>query len=170
MSVRHFLFLIHTSHLITILCKLKHISTLPHLNFTTPSNSAMSCPILSKWRNSPLGTHSENYLQLVDFTPELETRLWARLPDTPGKDFQIKLGEQLYYCVGSALAVKGDWDKMTFLQLEHEARVLGLLGPNQEHCYTPWRLKIMLACEEKEHEIWVDSEAKGSRQHVKAAC
>jgi hypothetical protein len=41
---------------------------------------------------------------------------------------------------------------MTFLQLEHKACVLGLLGPFEKHQHTEWKLRIMLACEARDIE------------------
>ncbi|OAL00633.1 hypothetical protein IQ06DRAFT_369984 [Phaeosphaeriaceae sp. SRC1lsM3a] len=131
----------------------------------------MSCPILTKWRESPLGTHSKTYFQLVNFTPELEASLTAKLHNTPAEAFESQLGEHIYYLVGSALAAKGNWNRMTFLQLEHEARVLGLLGTNETHAYTEWEFRLMLACEEKQHEVWVgDNQEPVVDQRSAVAC
>ncbi|KAH7400903.1 hypothetical protein DE146DRAFT_788400 [Phaeosphaeria sp. MPI-PUGE-AT-0046c] len=129
----------------------------------------MSCPILTKWRELPLGIHSKIYLQLVDFTPELEASLTAKLKDN--ESLQSQLGEHIYYLVGSALASKGDWNRMTFLQLEHEARVLGLLGTLEAHAYTDFDFRLMLACEAKGHETWVgDHEDVVVKQRTTMAC
>lgn len=69
-------------------------------------------------------------------------------PDT----VQQKLADLLYYHIGSELAAKGDWDTMTFLQLQHEARVQGLLGRNEYHQYTAFRLKLLLIREARKLE------------------
>lgn len=131
----------------------------------------MSCPILIKWRKSPLGTHYKSFFQLVDFTPELEAGLRTKLHDTPAEAFESQLGEHIYNLVGSALAANGDWNCMTSLQLEHEARVLGLLGPHESHTYTDWDFRLMLACEAKKHEVWVgDNEGSAANQGITAAC
>lgn len=58
-----------------------------------------------------------------------------------------EVGERFYFLVGSALAAQKDWNKMTLLQLEHEARVQGFLGPFEEHNYSAIKLRIKLACE-----------------------
>jgi hypothetical protein len=60
--------------------------------------------------------------------------------------------ERLYFSIGIALAARKEWNSMTFRQLEHEARVQGLLGPFERHDLTEWRLRLMLACEARRTE------------------
>ena len=63
-----------------------------------------------------------------------------------------ELGEKFYFAVGSAMSANGEWNSMTSRQLEHEARVLGLLGPFEQHSHSAFRLRLMLACEAKRNE------------------
>jgi hypothetical protein len=60
---------------------------------------------------------------------------------------QSQHGERLYFSIGSVLAVRKEWNSMTFRQLEHESRVQGLLGPFEKHDLDEWRLRLKLACE-----------------------
>jgi hypothetical protein len=63
-----------------------------------------------------------------------------------------ELGEKFYFAVGSTLSSNGEWNSMTHKQLEHEARVLGLLGPFEKHSHSAFKLRLMLACEAKRNE------------------
>lgn len=63
-----------------------------------------------------------------------------------------ELGEKFYFAVGSALSANGEWNSMTFKQLEHEARVLGLLDPFEKYSHSAFKLRLMLACEAKRNE------------------
>jgi hypothetical protein len=112
----------------------------------------MDCPILAKWRKSPIGSHSIEYFELVKFTPELKISLTKALWEEHPEDFRSQLGERLYFLVGTALAAMREWNSMTFLQLEHEARVQGFLGPKEEHDLSAWRLRLMLECEARQVE------------------
>jgi hypothetical protein len=80
-----------------------------------------------------------------------------------GGDCWDRLGELLYYRIGSELASRRDWNSMTFLQLEHEARVQGLLGPKEQHRLTQWRLRLMLEIEARQVEA---KERKGLPNNV----
>jgi hypothetical protein len=120
----------------------------------------MDCPILAKWRNSPVGFHSFQYLKLVKITPELQTSFSRALQGEKPEDFQSLIGERVYFLVGSALAAMRDWNRMTFLQLEHEARVQGFLGPNEKHNHSEWRLRVMLEMEARQ----VEEEEKKKRK------
>jgi hypothetical protein len=55
-----------------------------------------------------------------------------------------------------------EWNTMTFPQLKQEARVLGLLGPFEEHQHTEWKLRIMLACEARAIENEQAAASKGA--------
>ena len=65
---------------------------------------------------------------------------------------QQHLANLLYYHIGSGLAAKREWNTMTFLQLEHEARVQGFLGANERHHLSAWQLRLLLECEARKNE------------------
>lgn len=86
----------------------------------------MSCSLLNTY-------YSFSWEKLIEkmsskFEPEALERHVAHHTEQYPRNFQRKLAELLYYQEGSDLAAREDWGKMTSLQLEHEARVKGLLG------------------------------------------
>jgi hypothetical protein len=113
----------------------------------------MTCPRLERFRQQrPLPAHFKDELDLVYSIPGLRKTLHDILfavHNAPynTRQHQHQMGEALYFLVGSALAARQEWNKMTFLQLEHEARVQGLLGPFERHQHTAWKLRLKLACE-----------------------
>jgi len=60
---------------------------------------------------------------------------------------EAKLAEKIYYHSGSVKASCRQWNKMTSLRLQHEARIQGILGPNEPNRYSDWKLRLELACE-----------------------
>ncbi|KAH8706906.1 hypothetical protein GQ44DRAFT_716133 [Phaeosphaeriaceae sp. PMI808] len=105
----------------------------------------MSCPLLEQFRSAPF-TRTTNILAIEMDLKSLQI-IMNNVLDTHPNNVQQQLGETLYFRVGCKLAEQQEWNAMTFLQLEYEARVLGLLGPNEEHTYSEWDLRLKLATE-----------------------
>jgi hypothetical protein len=112
-----------------------------------PYKATMTCLILTKWRQLPPGTHSHNYCALIAYGDSSLLNLAFDTDFITQNGEWSELGERLYFLVGGALAAQKEWNRMTFLQLEHEARVQGLLGPFEEHNFSAVKLRIKLACE-----------------------
>jgi hypothetical protein len=55
-----------------------------------------------------------------------------------------EIGKRLYFLAGRQLASRRDFNSMTFLQLEQEARVQGLLSPSEPNYFGAWRLRLKL--------------------------
>jgi hypothetical protein len=54
---------------------------------------------------------------------------------------------------GSELASRWDFNSMTFLQLEREARVQGLLGPTQTNHLSEWKLRLKLKIKARQKRV-----------------
>jgi hypothetical protein len=113
----------------------------------------MTCPILARYRKERnVCARFKKYIDLIDTTKEIDM---ARLFNASDHRNQrrnrrlrkARMGEAVYFLIGSVLAAHQQWNKMTFLQLDHEARVQGLLGPFQKHSFTAWQLRLKLKCE-----------------------
>ncbi|KAH3917743.1 hypothetical protein HBI56_111650 [Parastagonospora nodorum] len=102
----------------------------------------MACTLLAKF--------NEQFPSLFSMvsTEELQRQCTANEGILGGSE----LGEKFYFAIGSALSANGEWNSMTYKQLEHEARVLGLLGPFENHSHSAFKLRLMLACEAKRNE------------------
>jgi hypothetical protein len=112
----------------------------------------MTCPILARYRKERnLYRRFKKYIDLIDVNQANMAGLFYAADHRNQRRNQrlrkIRLGETAYFLVGSALAARQEWNKMTFLQLEHEARVQGLLAPSQKHSMTAWDLRLKLKCE-----------------------
>ncbi|KAF1920789.1 hypothetical protein BDU57DRAFT_25177 [Ampelomyces quisqualis] len=107
----------------------------------------MACPILTKWRQLLPGTHSHKYCALIAYGDQVQLNSAFDTDFNTPKGEWSELGERLYFLVGSALAAQKEWNRMTFLQLEHEARVQGLLGPFEQHQLSAAKLRLKLACD-----------------------
>jgi hypothetical protein len=112
----------------------------------------MTCPILARYRKERnLYRRFKKYIDLIDINEANMALLFHAGDHRNQRRSQrlrkLRLGETAYFLVGSALAARQEWNKMTFLQLEHEARVQGLLGPFQKHSLTAWDLRLKLKCE-----------------------
>lgn len=105
----------------------------------------MACSVLNHLRNTPFDTiHS---ILAISLGEDNLQDILSEILDSHPHAVQERLGKVLYYCIGSTLAAHRDWNTMTFLQLEHEARVQGLLGPHENHEHTAWRLRLLLELE-----------------------
>ncbi|KAF2818987.1 hypothetical protein CC86DRAFT_432411 [Ophiobolus disseminans] len=105
----------------------------------------MACQTFSILRTASIETLLA-VLSLNFSEVDLQAHINTIMDDHPNT-IQQELAELLYYHIGSELAAKQDWDTMTFLQLEREARVQGILVPTESHQYTAFRLKLLLKFE-----------------------
>jgi hypothetical protein len=123
------------------------------------------CPILTKWRNTSIGILSREYIALANITPEEINSLFPAIDNREDpKEYQSAIGEKVYFLIGRALAAQRQWNRMTFLQLEYEARVQGFLGPYEEHELSEWRLRLMLEIEARQ----LDEEKKKAEENQAA--
>ena len=83
---------------------------------------------------------------VAKFTMEELQRLYATCK---ANYHASEIGVKFYFAVGSALAAIGEWNSMSFKQLEYEARVQGFLGPHEENLFSEWTLRLKLALEAK---------------------
>lgn len=99
---------------------------------------------------SILTKFSEQFPNLIKMISEQDMqRLYTAYITTHPNEHASQFGERLYFSIGSALAAQGEWNSMTFRQLEHEARVQGFLGPYEKNQLTEWKLRLKLACESR---------------------
>jgi hypothetical protein len=124
-----------------------------HKSTTAPMDTIHTgktdCPALARYHAEAISTylyasHNHHFV-----SPDTLQRLLNDILDKHPDAVQEKLGEHFYFALGGALARLGEWNKMTFLQLEHEARVQGLLGSSEEHDMTRWHLMVRLMAEKK---------------------
>ena len=118
---------------------------------TIPTNM-MDCPALACYRAETISTYLHACRKYNLVSPDTFQRLLNNILDKHPDAVEEKVGEYFYFALGSALASLGEWNRITFLQLEHEARVQGLLGPSEEHDMTRLQLMLRLMAEKKRHE------------------
>jgi hypothetical protein len=110
----------------------------------------MSCPLLAKYLKNPSAVAEKQGLvrkRTID-------SVIAAAESIQNKDeCRHKIGRQLYFMAGSELASRRDFNSMTFLQLEQEARVQGLLSPSEPNYFGAWRLRLKLEIKTRQKRV-----------------
>jgi hypothetical protein len=101
----------------------------------------MACPLITKF--------SEQFPNLMGMISQEKMQHIRRTCAASPSETASEHAERLYFAIGSALAACKEWNSMTFRQLEHEARVQGLLGCFEKHDLSECKLRLKLACEAK---------------------
>lgn len=119
-----------------------HLTTFEQARFQNKQILAvkMSCPLLNDLTQLPFNNLLEA-LRLAFPEGDLDFHL-SNILENHSDDVQVQLGQLLYYQLGTQLASQHEWNQMTFLQLEHEAQIQGLIGAN--HGQSEWQLRLML--------------------------
>jgi hypothetical protein len=105
------------------------------------TSNIMACSLITKF--------SGQFPNLMDMISQEEMQHIRRTCAASPSETASEHSERLYFAIGSALAARKEWIRMTFRQLEHEARVQGLLGRFEKHDLSEWKLRLKLACEAK---------------------
>jgi hypothetical protein len=106
----------------------------------------MSCPKLAQYQACSFEALRSFYLAFAggmeQFRDDVNTIL-----ETHPNFLQEKLGEACYYHLGYYHARCRQWNEMTLIQLEHVARIEGLLGPYEPNRFSEWQLRLRLGSE-----------------------
>jgi hypothetical protein len=115
----------------------------------------MACPVLASYCANPFVIAAELQRQGVISKNAINFIITAVQGIRNYTTRREQIGKQLYLLAGSARASRRDFNGMTFLQLEHEARVKGLLGSSELHQLSEWKLRLKLEIEARKMRVAV---------------